>query len=651
MMAKAMSCEEFVRRAKLIHGDDYDYSCTNYINMTHKVEIRCKVHGIFEQLPQPHLKGQGCPICGREKYKNTMLKRYGVDNPMKNSDIYERARQTCVKNYGFRWAMSNAEIKKKSQDGVFAKYGVRHPLQSSEIYKKMVETIRNLYGVENVMHSAYILAKVRETCLSRYGFEYALSSPVVRAKISETNFERYGGVAPLSSEDVRNKLRETVMARYGVDSVTQLDDVKLKILESKSKNKTFHTSVCEEVLYEMLCDVFGVDDVVRQYYSELYPFACDFYIKSRDMYVELNASWTHGNRWFTGDDDDKCVLSVWSDRNTKYYRNAINVWTDADVKKREMAMQADLNYVVFWDSALRDAELWFASGCPDGHDYLRMYSWIEERDFSDVVSGVCFTGTVSNLSLVAKHYQFDVFYAKEISLWNENPIFRGLTLQMWLYCNRYQYLGKIPNDLSDFEMLRAFTISGVRKGYTVFCSDLESAVLDKYNIQSVYDPCAGWGERMLCCYSKNVDYYGVDVNRKLERGYVRMMQDLQMVGQHIVFDDSSVYVPTVQVNAVITCPPYGNIEIYSEFGAENFSENDFLLWWDKVVKNSMVSNPKYFCFQANCKWKNALRCVVEQNGFTFVEELLPTNVKSSHFTRKSNQNLKVEFESMLVFKF
>lgn len=55
---------QFIKDAKKIHGDKYDYSLVEYKNNTIKVKIICPVHGVFEQKPVCHLKGNGCPICG-----------------------------------------------------------------------------------------------------------------------------------------------------------------------------------------------------------------------------------------------------------------------------------------------------------------------------------------------------------------------------------------------------------------------------------------------------------------------------------------------------------------------------------------------------------------------------------------------------------
>lgn len=59
--------EEILERFREIHGDKYDYSPVRYVNTSTKVKILCPKHGIFEQYPRSHLSGYGCYKCGREQ--------------------------------------------------------------------------------------------------------------------------------------------------------------------------------------------------------------------------------------------------------------------------------------------------------------------------------------------------------------------------------------------------------------------------------------------------------------------------------------------------------------------------------------------------------------------------------------------------------
>jgi hypothetical protein len=57
--------QDFIVKSKLIHGNKYIYSKVNYINSITKVIIICKIHGEFLQSPSKHLNCRhGCQLCG-----------------------------------------------------------------------------------------------------------------------------------------------------------------------------------------------------------------------------------------------------------------------------------------------------------------------------------------------------------------------------------------------------------------------------------------------------------------------------------------------------------------------------------------------------------------------------------------------------------
>jgi len=71
MGRKKITTEEFIKRAKKIHGHKYDYGMTEYFVAVKKVIIKCHIHGQFLQLPSNHLKW-GCKKCA---ILNTAKKR------------------------------------------------------------------------------------------------------------------------------------------------------------------------------------------------------------------------------------------------------------------------------------------------------------------------------------------------------------------------------------------------------------------------------------------------------------------------------------------------------------------------------------------------------------------------------------------------
>lgn len=66
-MPNRLTTEEFVKRAKKVHGDKYDYSQSSYVNRRTEIRIFCKLHGEFFQMPGHHTDGRGCKRCGIAK--------------------------------------------------------------------------------------------------------------------------------------------------------------------------------------------------------------------------------------------------------------------------------------------------------------------------------------------------------------------------------------------------------------------------------------------------------------------------------------------------------------------------------------------------------------------------------------------------------
>ena len=70
-MPKKLTTKEFIEKAKLVHGNKYDYSLVEYYNTSTKVKIICKKHGVFEQTPEKHIQNRGCPVCGGKNKLST----------------------------------------------------------------------------------------------------------------------------------------------------------------------------------------------------------------------------------------------------------------------------------------------------------------------------------------------------------------------------------------------------------------------------------------------------------------------------------------------------------------------------------------------------------------------------------------------------
>lgn len=153
-----------------------------------------------------------------------------------------------------------------------------------------------------------------------------------------------------NSNNNRKKAQETIIRTYGsLDNFYKMLQEKGEL--TKKKNNSFNSSKPEDEYYKYLCSIYNKKDIFRNYKTELYPFRCDFYIKSEDKYIELNLHWTHGFQPYVEEDRFcKRQLLEWQEKakTSQFYRNAIETWTKRDVEKLKVARQNNLNYEVIY---------------------------------------------------------------------------------------------------------------------------------------------------------------------------------------------------------------------------------------------------------------------------------------------------------------
>ena len=316
----------------------------------------------------------------QEKGKQTYIAKYGTDNPAKLESTKEKARNTCQEKYGTDCPLQVKQFRDKGKITKLGKYG--DPNFTNR--EQAAQTNLQKYGVKSYAQTEEYKQKVRETDLTKYGAEWHIASESVRAKSQATCQEKYGQNTFTGSEQYLQKVKEVLNNKYGVDYTWQIPEVqekskatnqekygvdfytssedfkeKLKksdpiriekIFSTKAKNGTITSSNVEDLFYKKLLEVFDVSDIIRQYKDNRYPFHCDFYIKSLDLFIELNLIWTHGGHPFTNSEQDKLKLEYWQKRakTSKYYQDAIKTWTERDVNKLKFAKENNLNYIVFY---------------------------------------------------------------------------------------------------------------------------------------------------------------------------------------------------------------------------------------------------------------------------------------------------------------
>ena len=148
------------------------------------------------------------------------------------------------------------------------------------------------------------------------------------------------------SEQTKEKNRQAHLGKkYSVSALA-------KRIATKRKNGTLNSSSDELQFEQALVKIFGQSGYIAQYSDLRYPYKCDFYIPSFDLFIELNHHWTHGNHLFNKDSSlDLEKLANWQckSQHSKFYKQAIYVWTELDPKKLNCAKEHNLNYLVSYN--------------------------------------------------------------------------------------------------------------------------------------------------------------------------------------------------------------------------------------------------------------------------------------------------------------
>ena len=322
---------QYSNELKKYYPEFFDFLFTEYIT---KFEISQSeaLYWYFNNLSEHPI----CKICGSKVQYKTFANGY---------------RDFCCRSC----------LSKSNSLKILDKYGTTCTLTLPEVKQKTIKTLEEHYGngVKHNWSSKEVQNKCKQTCIELYGEDYGIKN---RQKAKQTCLERYG------DGNYRNidKAKQTFIERYGVTHFSKIfsddkkQDIQFKRQNTLRKNKTFSVSKIEEKFAIYLTT--NKIRFKRQYKSSIYPFNCDFYFPDNDLYLEINAHWTHGGHPFDSTNkDDLLLLEQWESKNTKFYDIAIKTWTERDVLKREIAKKNKLSYLEIFTNKIDDAIIMFES--------------------------------------------------------------------------------------------------------------------------------------------------------------------------------------------------------------------------------------------------------------------------------------------------
>lgn len=239
------------------------------------------------------------------------------------------------------------------------KFQVRSSLCLPSVKEKTKETLLSKYGVTNISQDTSTKLKKEQSFLNHFGYKNNFCNNLILSK----------AITAAHTIESNNKRKNTNRQKYNVDFYTETfkgkhltPDHKNKISEymkseigqnvrynTLSMHQTWNTSSYEENTYKELIKYYKCDDIIRQYKCDKYPYYCDFFIKSKNIFIEVQCSHFHHFHPFDKNDiNDINELERLKEQTKPQYKRIIDTWTIHDVKKRNTAKINNLIYYEIW---------------------------------------------------------------------------------------------------------------------------------------------------------------------------------------------------------------------------------------------------------------------------------------------------------------
>lgn len=537
--------------------------------------------------------------CMKELKKQTTFKNYGVENPSQSKEVLEKKKKTSLEKYGTEYPQQSNLIKEKTAQTCLERYGYKSSMQCKDIKVKAEQTNLERYGYKVSTQNKDIRNKAKITNLKRYGKEEIFGGDFLK-DLKKATIIKYGVEYNSQRDDVKKKARETNLKKYGRvngngfgSNNINIEEIQKKIIETKRKNNTFHTSSVEDKAKEKLLEICG-EDLECQYKSDLYPYLCDFYIKSLDLYIELNYHWSHGFKPFDSNDkNDLALIEKWKSKNTKYYNEAIKTWTVRDVEKLKTFKKNNLNYKIFYNEK-------------EFNDYIDSLYIIQGYDMADILNICLKEDFPGSNKYEANHPIWDcrvgINNLSPKEAWSCRSYLKGAIKNLFKVYNHCVKENKYPNFIQKIDkafksdkgiarvVLERFTIAKIAPKVTALSKNemlriLRESGIDLSKYKGVYIPMAGFGgivEAVKEYALENkieLDIEAYDINKTFCSYYGWVERDVLKTN-----------IETDKI--VIACPPFG--KEYENWNQKSELEPDtmysFKDWCNKIMGHIKAPN-------------------------------------------------------------
>ena len=184
--------------------------------------------------------------------------------------------------------------------------------------------------------------------LRQYGIPVRQNGEAVKLERSkwteEQELSRSQNVHKAWAKKTPEEKREIQLKKMRSGKINSPESIQKAYLTKKA-HRTNTSSQSEEMFYRrmLLCGI-AQDDIERHYSDERYPYDCDFYIKSKDLYVEYQGHQTHGYEPYNLDSQEhQAYLRKMLDKGYD-----MTTWVTRDVKKLRTAISNKIKLLLIY---------------------------------------------------------------------------------------------------------------------------------------------------------------------------------------------------------------------------------------------------------------------------------------------------------------
>jgi len=191
-------------------------------------------------------------------------------------------------------------------------------------------------------HKKESIEKRKLTLLKRYGVtcSYQINNIMEKSKI-----------ASKTPEAIKKRMESDKKNHGGRLAWDSEKSIKSRF-ETAKKNGTINKSKLEDISYELLYKIYP--DIIRQYKDiKRYPYFCDFYIPSKDLFIEMHLGLNHqGCEYDPNNEEHKKKVIYYKEKaeqNHPRYNKIILEWTITDPKKLKSFKDNNCNFKIFYN--------------------------------------------------------------------------------------------------------------------------------------------------------------------------------------------------------------------------------------------------------------------------------------------------------------